>query len=214
MRILVIEDNQEWQELVKDVLEILPCEIKVVSNYAQAKTALQQQAFDVITLDMELNDAKGTQSGWPLLGMLERGRYPKSQDARVIVLSGSGDFQKSPHQVGELIIKHRNVTQFLWKADLDWDDKLYETVSNILLQKPQEDPSDSPDPVRLRQILTENFSNSELHNLAFDLHVDYEKLQGSGKEDKARGLVEYFARRGRLSELADTCRQLRPHINM
>jgi len=69
------------------------------------------------------------------------------------------------------------------------------------------------DPAKLRQVLTERFNESELRNLCFDLHVDYESLTGAGKEDKARELVAYLERRGRLSELVETGKRQRPDID-
>ncbi len=54
---------------------------------------------------------------------------------------------------------------------------------------------------RLRQILTERFSDAELRTLCFDLGVDYESLPAFGKEGLARELVAHLERRGRISEL-------------
>jgi ActR/RegA family two-component response regulator len=64
---------------------------------------------------------------------------------------------------------------------------------------------------KLRQILTDYFNESELRNLCFDLSVDYDGLPGDSKDDKARELISYMERHGRLSELNEKCRELRPH---
>lgn len=63
---------------------------------------------------------------------------------------------------------------------------------------------------QLRQLLTQQFSKSELHLLAFDLGVEYEELAGSTRSDKAVSLIEYLQRNGRLTDLITPCRQLRP----
>jgi hypothetical protein len=63
----------------------------------------------------------------------------------------------------------------------------------------------------LRQILTEHFNDGELHNLSFDLGVDYETLPGQTKQDKARELITHLERRDRISELVQACYELRPH---
>jgi len=63
---------------------------------------------------------------------------------------------------------------------------------------------------QLRQALSRYFDQSELHNLAFDLNVDFEELPGANKSDKARSLVTYMERRGGLMELVGMGRQLRP----
>lgn len=63
----------------------------------------------------------------------------------------------------------------------------------------------------LRQILIDYFDEGELQNLTFDLSVDYENLPGKTKGDKARELIAFLERRGRVSELVQACRQLRPN---
>ncbi|HRQ42572.1 MAG TPA: hypothetical protein PLD25_32045 [Chloroflexota bacterium] len=64
---------------------------------------------------------------------------------------------------------------------------------------------------KLRQILNDYFNESELQNLAFDLGVDYENLPGKSKGDKAREIIAFLERRGRLSDLIQTCCRLRPN---
>lgn len=65
---------------------------------------------------------------------------------------------------------------------------------------------------KLRRILTDYFNESELQNLIFDLgEVDYENLPGKSKEDKARELIAFLERRGRVSELVQLCYRLRPN---
>lgn len=82
----------------------------------------------------------------------------------------------------------------------------YEQVGKVDMSK---DLSTLP---RLRQLLAHHFDASELHTLCFDLGVDYDDLRGEGKSDKARELVAYLDRRGRLSELVALARRLRPNV--
>lgn len=72
---------------------------------------------------------------------------------------------------------------------------------------------DSNSKTVLRQLLMTFFSDGELRTLCFDLGIDYENLPGIGKEDKARELIAYAVRHGRLSELEEECRRLRPNAN-
>lgn len=65
---------------------------------------------------------------------------------------------------------------------------------------------------QLRQLLVAYFSESELMTLTFDLGMDYEMLPGSTKGDKARELVAYLWRRGRLADLTSVGRELRPQV--
>jgi hypothetical protein len=66
---------------------------------------------------------------------------------------------------------------------------------------------------QLRQNLVNYFDEDELRALCADLGVDFEDLPGQGKAGKARGLVAFLERRGRLSELAKICFQQRPHVS-
>jgi hypothetical protein len=64
---------------------------------------------------------------------------------------------------------------------------------------------------QLRDFITRNFNDSELRDLCFDLGIEYENLGGDNKAAKARELVAYCQRHGRLIELEGTCRRLRPN---
>lgn len=68
-----------------------------------------------------------------------------------------------------------------------------------------------PHPTHIRDVLTSFFDETELRNLYFDMQIDYEELSGSGKVDKARGLVLLCQRHDRYDELVDMCQKLRPH---
>lgn len=65
---------------------------------------------------------------------------------------------------------------------------------------------------QLRQLLSAYFSESDLQTLTFDLGLDYEMLPGPAKGDKARELVAAVWRGGRLVELVELARQMRPNV--
>jgi hypothetical protein len=66
------------------------------------------------------------------------------------------------------------------------------------------------DAIKLRDILVGHFDENELRDLCFELKVDYESLPGTGKSARARELVAFMERRGRLPELEEACYRLRP----
>jgi len=68
------------------------------------------------------------------------------------------------------------------------------------------------DHVKLLQALVTHFDTKELHDLCLELGMDYDGLPGSRKQDKARELVSYLKRRGRIAELAAACSRQRPDI--
>ncbi len=65
---------------------------------------------------------------------------------------------------------------------------------------------------QMRQNLAEHFDLEELRTLCADLGVDYDSLRGEGKIAKARELVEYLDRTGRISELIAICVRQRPNV--
>ncbi len=70
---------------------------------------------------------------------------------------------------------------------------------------------EAPDPRQLQSQLTRLFNAEELRTLCFELNVDYDDLAGESKSGKARELVTYLNRRGRLAELPTLISKLRPH---
>ena len=66
---------------------------------------------------------------------------------------------------------------------------------------------------RLRQELTEHFSDEELRTLCFDLGLDYEDLPAQGKAGKARELIAEVERSANIAKLIELCRRLRPNVS-
>jgi hypothetical protein len=64
----------------------------------------------------------------------------------------------------------------------------------------------------LRSLLVESFDLEELHSLCFGLGINFDNLEGSALESKARELIAYCQRQNRLSDLLAACRQQRPHV--
>lgn len=65
----------------------------------------------------------------------------------------------------------------------------------------------------LRQLMLQYFNTSELQDICFQLDVDFETLEGSGKSNKARELISHMQRRNRILDLIDIGKQLRPHLD-
>ena len=64
----------------------------------------------------------------------------------------------------------------------------------------------------LRNLRVAYFNSSELHNLCFDLGVNYENLRGQTLEDKARELITLCHRYNLTESLIQQCRNLRPMV--
>lgn len=64
---------------------------------------------------------------------------------------------------------------------------------------------------QIRETLDTFFDDGELRTLCFDLGIDYDNLPGDSKTDKARELVGYCERRGRVVALYEAIYRYRPN---
>jgi len=65
---------------------------------------------------------------------------------------------------------------------------------------------------RLRQVLSTHFDEEELRTLCFDLDVRYDDLPGEGAAGKARELVAFLERHGRVNDVLRVGRLQRPDV--
>lgn len=94
------------------------------------------------------------------------------------------------------------------KPEQVFSNSSFESTSDQIYTLPR---TNSISLVELARILTNYFNLSELQGLCFELGLDFDDLAGSGKSDKARELVNYLNRRGRIPELTRLIQQLRPN---
>lgn len=66
--------------------------------------------------------------------------------------------------------------------------------------------------VELSDQINDYFNADELADLCYRLGIEYDNLPGATKGAKARELVDYCRRHGRIEELIAAGRQLRPHV--
>lgn len=67
---------------------------------------------------------------------------------------------------------------------------------------------------KLLQYLDDYFDLEDLKTLCFKLGVDYDDLGGEGQIGKARELIRYLQKRGRLDTLVAAMAQERPHLDL
>lgn len=66
---------------------------------------------------------------------------------------------------------------------------------------------------QLRRGIEAHFNLGDIRGLCFDLSIRYEDVGGSENlTEKVIALIEYVERHGRLAELTDLCRELRPRV--
>jgi hypothetical protein len=65
---------------------------------------------------------------------------------------------------------------------------------------------------QLREKIVATFSLDEMATLCSDLCLEYEEIPGQTRSAKARELISYCQRRGRLLELVQYCQTARPNV--
>ena len=85
--------------------------------------------------------------------------------------------------------------------------------SEISLTSPKQESSGPKYFSRLQRLLATHFNEEELRTLCLDLSVHYDDLPAQGNTNKARELVTYLERRGRIPELVAVCSELRPRVS-
>lgn len=83
---------------------------------------------------------------------------------------------------------------------------------NTWLLAPRATPDAHTNQVTLLRQLDNHFNLSEFSSLCFELGIDPEALAGEGKKDKARELIGYCQRRGRMTALMQQLETERPHL--
>lgn len=66
--------------------------------------------------------------------------------------------------------------------------------------------------IQLRTIFSQRFNEEELRTFCFQLQIDYDDLPALGKSNKARELVQYLQRRGRVLDILHAGESIRPDI--
>lgn len=103
-KILLIEDEIDLQNILKQKLEKEGFNVKTSDNGKQALDILSKENFDLILLDMMLPKISGME-------VLERIKKEKISDAPIIVISNSGN----PIELEK--IKKLGVSDWIIKAD-------------------------------------------------------------------------------------------------
>jgi CheY-like chemotaxis protein len=80
LRILVVDDQREFREILREFLGGLGCELTTVGTGRAALEELDRRSFDVVLTDLLLPGA----NGWEIARTVKR----RAPDARVILMSG------------------------------------------------------------------------------------------------------------------------------
>jgi two-component system copper resistance phosphate regulon response regulator CusR len=117
MRLLIVEDDIEIQDFLKDSLSAADYEVEVAGDARSAKHLALASAHDVLIIDLGLPDMDGIELilrlrrlgiGSPVLILSAR----RSVDDRVLGLEqGGDDYLTKPFALAELLARVRNLTK-------------------------------------------------------------------------------------------------------
>lgn len=119
VRALIVEDNDNWQFIIREGLISCECDVDAASTYSEATRRLQSTTYDMVTLDMALSETEdssgrvNTSHGWLFLVSQIRKLFP---GPAVFVISGS--FQNQPQRVFDMHKKYQ-VQGFMDKNEFD-----------------------------------------------------------------------------------------------
>src|SRR5690242_9540450 len=80
-RVLIVDDNIEARDTIKGILSDFECDFTEAENVSEALSAINEQAYEVVFLDLKLPDGDG-------LDFLEQARALREGFGKVIVLTG------------------------------------------------------------------------------------------------------------------------------
>jgi len=98
----------------------------------------------------------------------------------------------------------------IWASDLLADVEFTRTLFQFLPDVQIERVNENARPARLRQTLVENFDIEDLMSLSFYLNIDWDKLGGETRSEKAQSLIKTAIAQNKLDVLVKHGMELRP----
>lgn len=115
-RILLVEDQREWQVELKNLLQDYPYSIRGAESLQKASDLLEHHTYGLVLLDLRLKDwEEGNFEGWELMDRLKACR--EEQGTQVIIISAYGE----PQHVREGFKKY-DIADYIDKKRLDPSD--------------------------------------------------------------------------------------------
>jgi len=110
-QILVVDDELSWQKRLTRILREIDCTVVAVGNYEQAENLLDNFKFDLVTVDLNLDQSTRYADG---LELVLRIRETFGPHIPVIVVTGTGNLEEQRRA-----FKEYGVFDFIQKAKLD-----------------------------------------------------------------------------------------------
>jgi CheY-like chemotaxis protein len=91
LRILLAEDDESNQQVLRIMLERRGCSVRIAANGRQALAALDEESFDLVLLDVRMPEV----DGWQVMKSLRRDEGKNPGSGRVPVIALTAMAQKS-----------------------------------------------------------------------------------------------------------------------
>ena len=128
-KILVVEDNNQWQAILRNTLESVAGEVSTVTNYTDAMHILTKTSFDLVLVDLRLTDYDSRDiSGMAIVARLSELKIP------TIIMTGYGN-----ENTVRTAFRDYNVIDYFQKANFDLTE-FRKTIDEVL--KRAEDATD------------------------------------------------------------------------
>lgn len=205
-RILVVEDESDVIIFVIDHLEYMGYRVLTARNGAEGLDVAQKEMPDLVVLDIMMPEMDGYEvcrrlkanhktRHIPVLMLTAKGQL---QDKVIGFEIGADDYLPKPYRKAEFEARVKALLR-----------------RHVLIRELMSENSggEYAHLVKLFKALARYFDEEELRTLCFILGIEFDALKGEGKANKARELILYLDRRGRIAELIQNCKRLRPHVS-
>jgi len=113
-RILVVDDEDVVRRAYARILDEMNCEAQSAVDGEKALQAMEEQAFDVVLLDLRMPGAHGLdilraiKERWPASEVVVITGYPTVESARQAIRLGACDYLAKPADPDDVITAARN----------------------------------------------------------------------------------------------------------
>ncbi len=110
IRVLVVDDEETLRNLLNSILEREGYEIQCASSVAEARTALDSRAFDVIVSDIKMPEESGyvllkyTKEKFPGIGVILMTGYGDMYTVKDAMLLGADEYITKPFKGFEIAV--------------------------------------------------------------------------------------------------------------
>jgi len=190
---------------------IIAFERLYLAEATERRGSAQQCAVNNVKLPTVWNQIEATIAymvGHPLLVLVERGI--KSEG----LLEKGYDWYVQWVELDTAVLTNPEFVGVFedWKKRAEQNYAANSATGQSASPRPSHLSDDRQQRKRLRENIEAFLNDNELSTLCFDMSIDYESLPGDGKEAKTRELIGFCERSGRLEELVEECKMLRPNV--